>query len=729
MIKSLSVWWDGAVAGALRIDEHGDLSFAYDPDWLADPTRTAVSLSLPKRREPFDRRETRPFFAGLLPEEGQREAVARALGVSRANDFRLLEQLGGDVAGALTLWPEGDTPPAGAGLDEAEPLDDARLVEVLDTLPDRPFLAGEEGLRLSLAGAQQKLPVVLVNGRIALPRPGQPSTHILKPPISLLTATTENEALAMRLALGAGLPAAPVEARRTADRPYLLVERYEPACRPGRRRAPAAQEDFCQALGIAPEKKYASEGGPTFPPCFDLVRRACLPPAPAILQLLDAAIFNVILGNADAHGKNFSLLYRPQGIGFAPLYDLMCTAAYPGVHAKLAMKIGKRATLEEFTPTTWQDFGREIGIGPPFVRRRATALAERTLEVLPPAADGVASAGFEAPSCGGSRTSSASAPVGCWTWAPRATARPDRTEAPPAPGRGIPARHFVRTVTRRRFVGIGPPGRRATAAVLQRIAEWASGSMADRPNGAPGQARSSVVAKASVRTAVLSRRDRLQPVQRRAHRLQGDRFGGPQEPSEARFVLHRRGVGRPGAEDFPLVAQSQVRVLHHVVGALETDGRTHAALQGGPEAAGRAVPRRSKICSVVASRIIVSPVFSVSARRPSPASPLRASSARPRRATAFAENLAHPAVDRLRDPRQGADASGVEAVGRRLDFSPAAAVQAAGRSVCRPSIRRTLGAPSAAPISMRRGFSASGTSRARSIDSTPLSWLADLTAT
>ena len=101
--------------------------------------------------------------------------MARALGVSKANDFRLLEQLGGDVAGALTLWPAGEAPPAANGLGATEPIGDARLVDILDILPTRPFLAGtEEGLRLSLAGAQQKLPVVLINGRVALPAAGPP---------------------------------------------------------------------------------------------------------------------------------------------------------------------------------------------------------------------------------------------------------------------------------------------------------------------------------------------------------------------------------------------------------------------------------------------------------------------------------------------------------------------------------------------------------------------------
>lgn len=394
MIKSLAVWWDGARVGLLRIDENGDLEFIYDPAWVEDAARPAVSISLPKRLEPFNRRETRPFFAGLLPEETQRDAVAHALGVSKANDFRLLERLGGDVAGALTLWPEGDVPPEPQGLTATEPLTDYRLLEVLARLPARPMLAGEEGLRLSLAGAQQKLPVVLVNGRVALPAPGQPSTHILKPAIERLPGTTENEALAMRLAAALGLQVAPVEPRRTGERTYLLVERYDRDVGADGSIRRLHQEDFCQALGIAPERKYASEGGPIFRDCFDLVRRACAAPAPAVLRLVDAAVFNVLVGNADAHGKNYSLLYLAGRIDFAPLYDLLCTAAYPDVHAKLAMKVGKRSTLEEFTPDTWDDFAKEIGVGAPFVRRRAAALAALSLERIGDAADTLSGEGF-----------------------------------------------------------------------------------------------------------------------------------------------------------------------------------------------------------------------------------------------------------------------------------------------------------------------------------------------
>ena len=193
MTRVLDVWWDGRIAGQLTQDPHGTLGFAYRPGWLRDADAPALSVSLPKREEPFSRRECRPFFGGLLPEESRRDAVARVLGVSRANDFALLDRLGGDVAGALQLLPPGEAPRVPAPGEQPVPLDEAGLVRVLDALPARPLLAGEGGLRLSLAGAQSKVPVVLVDGAVALPVPGQPTTHILKPPIQRFPGTTENE--------------------------------------------------------------------------------------------------------------------------------------------------------------------------------------------------------------------------------------------------------------------------------------------------------------------------------------------------------------------------------------------------------------------------------------------------------------------------------------------------------------------------------------------------------
>lgn len=375
MSNLLAVWWEGRVTGTLYIGPDGDTQFAYAADWLADSSAPALSFSLPKQAEPFGRRPCQAFFGGILPEESQRTAIARALGVSADNEFRLLEHLGGEVAGALTLLPEGETPEPPS---TAAPrlLGDNELVHLLDRLPMRPMLVGEGGLRLSLAGAQSKLPVLVIDGQIALPAPGQPTSHILKPPIARFAGTTENEYFCMSLAHAIGLDVAPVEMRSVADRSFLLISRYDRAVSPSGQLVRLHQEDFAQALGVPSHRKYASEGGPTFPDCFALLRRAATRPPRDILRLLDAAIFNLIIGNADAHAKNFSLLHKEGAVTLAPLYDLLSTVMYPELSPKLAMKIGGKAVLEDIQARHWERFAGDAQLGAPFVRNRVRQLCE-----------------------------------------------------------------------------------------------------------------------------------------------------------------------------------------------------------------------------------------------------------------------------------------------------------------------------------------------------------------
>ncbi len=375
MKRILDVWWNQQIVGQLNQNQHGDLSFVYAPAWLADAHSPPLSASLPKREKAFTKRECRPFFAGLLPEESQREVVAQLLGVSSANDFSLLDHLGGEVAGAIELLPSGKQPPFLRSEQSPTPFDDTDLVKLLDKLPLRPFLAGEQGLRLSLAGAQPKVPVVLVNNAVALPSPGQPTTHILKPPIERFNGTTENEAFVMRLAQAVGLNVADVEPRVVRGRPFLLIERYDRRDGVDGRVQRIHQEDFCQALGIPPEKKYASEGGPAFADCFTLLRENSAVPGLDLLALLDATIFNVMVGNADAHGKNFSILYQNGGPRLAPLYDLLSTTFYSEISAAFAMKIGRRSTLSELDAKGWKRFAEDAGIGLPLVRQRIGKIA------------------------------------------------------------------------------------------------------------------------------------------------------------------------------------------------------------------------------------------------------------------------------------------------------------------------------------------------------------------
>lgn len=399
MKRILTVWWEGKSVGELTQDKGGDLGFSYGADWLEDGSTPAISASLPKRVEPFSRRECRPFFGGLLPEERQRAAAAQALGISSANDFALLDRLGGDVAGALQFLHPGEHPPLPSGLWKPHPLTEEGLLRILDALPARPLLAGEGSLRLSLAGAQAKVPVVLVEGAVALPLPEQPTTHILKPSIPRFEATTENEAFAMKLAVAAGLNTAAVEPRivRTPSGKvltFLLVERYDRTkdASLGVRRL--HQEDFCQALGVPTERKYQSEGGPSLKDSFALLRRVSARPAADVLKLLDAVIFNAVVGNADAHAKNFSILYGGTGPRLAPLYDLLSTVIYPELFAKFAMKIAGQARLEDLNAQRWSDFAKKAELGLPFVRRRIGELTARISEVASATCAGLAISGL-----------------------------------------------------------------------------------------------------------------------------------------------------------------------------------------------------------------------------------------------------------------------------------------------------------------------------------------------
>jgi serine/threonine-protein kinase HipA len=386
--RVLVVWWGGRVVGELVQDEGGDLGFSYGQAWLEDGDAPALSASLPRQAEPFPRRACRPFFGGLLPEEAQRKAAAQALGISAGNDFAMLDRLGGEVAGAIQFLPVGEAPLASVGPWRPHALEAEGLVKILDLLPVRPLLAGEGGLRLSLAGAQSKVPVVLVQGRVALPQPGQPTSHILKPAIPRFKATTENEAFAMRLAAAAGLEVAGVEPRvvRTPGgeaRTFLLVERYDRVEDASQVLQRLHQEDFCQALGVPVERKYQAEGGPSLKACFALLRRVSARPTEDVPRLLDAVVFNLVVGNADAHGKNFSLLLGPGGPRLAPLYDLLSTVIYPELSPRFVMKVGRGARLEELDAQAWREFAEQAELGLPFVQRRVREGAARIAEAVP----------------------------------------------------------------------------------------------------------------------------------------------------------------------------------------------------------------------------------------------------------------------------------------------------------------------------------------------------------
>lgn len=328
--RSLEVFWNGRAVGDYHLLEDGFELFAYASSYLESPDAVPISHSLPLRAVPYGKRQLRPFFAGLLPEEAQRQRIAAVLGIPESDDFALLEAIGGECAGALTILPKGATPREGD--DVLSPCPEDRLAEIIRALPYRPMLAGEKGLRLSLAGAQSKLPVVFKDGAFWLPRDGTPSTHILKPELSeWFKGIVHNEHACMTLAKSLGIPVAETRIVEVGGIPCLLVTRYDRAIdgKTGRVRR-IHQEDFCQALGRPPEQKYQSEGGPLAREIVRLLRSGwSTSPARDILAFVDLVVFNAIIGNADAHGKNYSMLYDGRTRRLAPGYDLVSTVCWP----------------------------------------------------------------------------------------------------------------------------------------------------------------------------------------------------------------------------------------------------------------------------------------------------------------------------------------------------------------------------------------------------------------
>ncbi len=351
----------------------------YEPDWLAASYSFPISLRMPLGPAEVPAETLIPWLQNLLPESGPLDTIGRTLGVARGDILGLLERIGRDTAGALTIGPHepGETP----GYREVP--DDDALVRIIDSLPARPFLTGEEGVSMSLAGAQDKLPVAAIGGRIAIPVHGAPSTHILKPDNPRLDGSVQNEALCLTLARMCGLRTADVTTQTAGTRSYLLVTRYD--------RVPASpfwhrrhQEDFCQALGRPPSAKYQHNQigtpGPSLKDFFGLARDRMT--GADTLRLLDAVIFNVLTGNVDSHAKNYSMLVDRSSFQFAPLYDLMCGATWEGITLNHAQDIGGQRRGLHIHARHWQRMAAECGLNATATTRRVVRMADTILARL-----------------------------------------------------------------------------------------------------------------------------------------------------------------------------------------------------------------------------------------------------------------------------------------------------------------------------------------------------------
>lgn len=345
-----------------RLFENGDaFAFAFDQEMVDNlPGKIVLSVSMPVRGEPYFH-EARTFFEGLLPEIGVRETIARNLKLSPENTFGLLGALGRDSAGAIVLLPDGDSLDRDASV---EWLDDQELRKLIVALPRAPLgITGASKVRLSLAGLQRKAVLVRSgDGTFGLPNDGAPSTHLLKPQYedTEYPNLVYNESFCMQVAECVGLDVARSEIIFIDSIPCLLVERFDRST-DGAGLTRLHQEDLCQALGLPSGRKYQAEGGPSTREASDLIRDVSHLGGADVLRFVRAVIVNYVLGNADAHAKNFALLYGESGLRLAPLYDIVSTAIYPEVDKTMAMSIGTEFDPDAVSLAALEDFARDCG--------------------------------------------------------------------------------------------------------------------------------------------------------------------------------------------------------------------------------------------------------------------------------------------------------------------------------------------------------------------------------
>ncbi len=384
--QPLRCWWGETHVADFVAKSGWDLRCRYTAEALDrwPGNLPLLSCSLPVQARPQD---ASAFLRGLLPEGANLQAMAALAGVATNDTYGLLARFGRETAGALEIVAD-DQPPNRTAW-SVEPYSEDQLEAEIAGLG--PGLGVRNDTELSLAGLQNKLLLVATGDGWGRPVNGQPSTHILKVDDERFTGLVAAEAAALRLAADLGLGELDPQLRTIAGRDCLIVARYDRSVDADNATVRVHQEDVCQALGVVPDAhrgrgKYESQGGPTFAQVASILRRFSADAKAELDRLIRVVTFTAIIGNADGHGKNLSLLSPTPGVPMlAPLYDTVPTVLWPKLRSSAAMSV---AGLTDFDRIDLDAVGRESevwGVTGERARSVAAETASRSLQ----AADGL----------------------------------------------------------------------------------------------------------------------------------------------------------------------------------------------------------------------------------------------------------------------------------------------------------------------------------------------------
>lgn len=377
----LQVCYEEKIVGNLDVDNQL-LSFTYSELWLKAAASFPLSPHLPLAPTTYRGNSVLFFFSNLLPEGAILSTILKLKRLPEGNIYAQLKILGEEVAGAFSIIAENEL--KFLQKPSYELYSQSAIEQDLSQLSRHiPLLMQHQKLRLSLAGAQNKIPVKFEENKFWLPVNGAPSTHILKPaiqPADLYVDSVWNEALCLRLAHDCGLKTISFELSFFSSQPVLLIERYDRVKENGKIKR-LHQLDFCQLTERLPDQKYEKEGGISLHMIFEMID--CYTDKPAVnrLKVLDWVIFNYLVGNADAHAKNLAVLILPDNkIQLTPFYDILCTAIYEGLDTKMAMAIGGEYRPKWVRQKNWHQFADLLSLNITLLRERAIKLSEKILQ-------------------------------------------------------------------------------------------------------------------------------------------------------------------------------------------------------------------------------------------------------------------------------------------------------------------------------------------------------------
>lgn len=390
MTKELIALVDGQEIGLVRQGPGGKLSFAYTEEWRNSADAFPLSLSMPLALAEHGHARIEPFLWGLLPDsERILDQWGRRFHVSARNAFALISYVGEDCAGAAQfITPERISATGRQSPADIQWLDEALIAERLRSLraDHAAWRLPRDTGQFSLAGAQPKTALLLLNGRWGLPSGRIPTTHILKPPTGEFDGHAENEHFCLQLARRLGMAVPNSAIMHFEDEIAIVVERYDRITVSSRLKR-IHQEDMCQALALPPIRKYESEGGPGAAAIFNLLQTNSSNSAEDTRGFLDALAYNWLIAGTDAHAKNYAVLLAAGGqVRFAPLYDLASILPYSEFdphRIELAMKIGGEYRLQNIGLRQWQKLAGEVRLDRQEVVQRVAAIADAIPANLP----------------------------------------------------------------------------------------------------------------------------------------------------------------------------------------------------------------------------------------------------------------------------------------------------------------------------------------------------------